>query len=127
MICTAVSKGPSSCKWLVKLEPAGVCCSQQCSADVSWKPTVELAMMLSRPVTLKQDCAAHRSNMSRLQFHCSAGLGAQLIARCYYTPAGMPGKCAMHTYSRSIKMTCCVNPADQRWATSKSLAAGCCG
>ena len=61
MICTAVSPGPSLCKWLVKTEPAGVCCSQQCSADVSWKPNVELAMMLSRPVTLKQDCAAHRA------------------------------------------------------------------
>ena len=72
MICTAVSRGPSLCKWLVTTEPAGVCCSQQCSADVSWKPNVELAMMLSRPVTLKQDCAAHRGNMSRLQLHCSA-------------------------------------------------------
>lgn len=118
MICTAVSPGPSLCKWLVKTEPAGVCCSQQCSADVSWKPNVELAMMLSRPVMLKQDCAAHRGNMSRLQLHCSAGLGAQLIARCYCTPAGMPGKCAMHTYSRSIRIAYCVNPTDLRWSTS---------
>jgi hypothetical protein len=39
-----------------------------------------------------------------------AGLDAQLIVRCSHTLAGVPDRCAMHTYAWSINMTCS-NPA----------------